>query len=182
MSTSETIFPVAAGTSTISTISRLSTIDLNLRLALRQHGITALRVALGIVFVWFGALKIVGESPVVAMIQTAFPFMPEPFFLRFLGVWEIAIGAGLISGIALRATLVLFLAQMTGTLSAPLMAPSMFFTHGNLLLLTSDGEFVVKNIVLITAGLVIAAYALKPVVTPPDGTKRTLVSTIRALL
>jgi uncharacterized membrane protein YkgB len=172
---------VGAGTS-ISTITRLSTIDLNLRAALRSHGITALRVALGIVFAWFGALKIVGHSPVVAMIQTAFPFMPEPFFLRFLGVWEIAIGAGLISGIALRATLLLFLAQMTGTLSAPLMAPSLFFTHGNLLLLTSDGEFVVKNIVLITAGLVIAAYALKPVVAPPDDVKRTFFSTIRALL
>jgi putative oxidoreductase len=181
MSTTESIFPVRAGTSTISTISRLSTIDLNLRVALRSHGVTALRIALGIVFVWFGALKIVGHSPVIALIQTAFPFMPEPFFLRFLGVWEIAIGAGLISGIALRLTLVLFLAQMSGTLSAPLMAPSMFFAHGNLLLLTTQGEFVVKNIVLITAGLVIAAYALKPVTLPNTG-KSGIFSTVRAFL
>jgi putative oxidoreductase len=181
MSSTETSFPVQPGNHTLTAISRFSLVDSSLRSALRQWGITSLRIALGIVFVWFGALKLVDHSPVLALIQTAYPFIPEPFFLHFLGVWEIAIGIGLISGIALRLTLALFLAQMSGTLMAPLMAPSLFFDRGNLFLLTTQGEFVVKNIVLITAGLVIAAYALKPVRVHVSE-KRGVVATILALL
>lgn len=154
------------GTFALSTISRFSSLDHSIRAALQRWGITSLRIALGIVFVWFGALKLAGHSPVLALVQTAYPWMPEPFFLNFLGLWEVAIGTGLITGLALRLTLVLFLAQMSGTLIAPLMAPSLFFSQHNLLLLTTEGEFVVKNIVLITAGLVIAAYALEPVKVP----------------
>jgi putative oxidoreductase len=176
MSSRETSFPVDSGAFAFSTISRFSSLDDALRAALQRWGIIALRVALGIVFVWFGALKLAGHSPVLALIQTAYPWMPEPFFLNFLGVWEIAIGTGLITGLALRLTLALFLAQMSGTLMAPLMAPSLFFSQHNLLLLTAEGEFVVKNFVLITAGLVIAAYALKPVRVPTA--KPGMISTI----
>jgi len=163
MSSINTSLPDQTGTFSLDTFTRMHAIDASIRDALRRWGVPALRVALGIVFVWFGALKLAGQSPVLALIQTAYPFLPEPLFIRFLGVWEIAIGVGLVTGLALRLTLVLFLAQMSGTLMAPLMAPSLFFIHGNLLLLTAEGEFVVKNFVLITAGLVIAAYALKPV-------------------
>ncbi|MGA3132884.1 MAG: DoxX family membrane protein [Terracidiphilus sp.] len=129
---------------------------------LRKWGVIPLRVTLGAVFLWFGVLKIAGVSPVVSMIQTAFPFMPEPYFIQGLGAVEVLIGLGLTSGIALRLALPLFLFQMGGTFIAPLMAPSLFFAKGNLLMLTSDGEFVVKNLVLVTAGLVVAAYELKP--------------------
>jgi putative oxidoreductase len=181
MSSIETSFPQHTVARFPNTFTRVSSLDSTLRTILQRWGVPALRVALGIVFVWFGALKIAGQSPVVAMIQTAFPFMPEPFFLRFLGVFEIAIGAGLISGVALRLTLAMFLGQMSGTLMAPLMAPSLFFARGNLLLLTADGEFVVKNFVLITAGLVIAAYALKPVRLPAKG-KRSLLAMVLSLL
>jgi putative oxidoreductase len=139
-----------------------SNLDYTIRRELQNWGVIALRIALGIVFLWFGALKIMGSSPVVGLIQTSFPFMPEPYFIRGLGVLEIMIGLGLATGFALRPTLLLFLAQMMGTLTAPLMAPSLFFAKGNILLLTTEGEFVVKNLVLITAGLVIAAYGLKP--------------------
>jgi putative oxidoreductase len=137
-------------------------LDYTIRRELQDWGVTALRIALGIVFIWFGALKIMGTSPVVGMIQTAFPFMPEPYFIKGLGGVEILIGLGLATGFALRPTLLVFLAQMGGTLTAPIMAPSLFFTKGNLFLLTTEGEFVVKNLVLISAGLVIAAYGLKP--------------------
>ena len=181
MSSIETSFPEHTVARVPKTFTRVSSLDSTVRDALQRWGVPALRVALGIVFVWFGALKIAGQSPVVAMIQTAFPFMPEPFFLRSLGIVEVAIGVGLISGIALRLTLAVFLGQMTGTLSAPLLAPSLFFAHGNLLLLTTEGEFVVKNFVLITAGLVIAAYSLKPVRIPAQA-RRSLVAMVLSLL
>jgi uncharacterized membrane protein YkgB len=146
-----------------SRIARYGRVEEHVRDIVQQYGIAVLRIAIGIVFIWFGALKIVDQSPVLALIQTAYPFMPEPLFLHGLGYVEIVIGAGLVSGVALRATLVLFLGQMCGTLTALALAPRLFFAHGNPLLLTSEGEFVAKNIVFITAGLLIAGYALKPI-------------------
>lgn len=174
--TTPTSFP-----SSTSTIARYGRLEDSAREALRNYGVTSLRVAIGIIFLWFGILKIADQSPVVSLIQTAYPFMPEPFFIRFLGAWEAVVGIGLISGVALRATLVLFLAQMSGTLSALVLAPSLFFAHGNVLLLTTEGEFVAKNIVFITAGLVVAAYSLKPI--GERSTQRQgLVATVASLL
>jgi uncharacterized membrane protein YkgB len=174
-------FNTSSTANTNSTLSRYSRAEDQVRESLRQHGVTALRVAIGIIFLWFGILKVTDQSPVVAMIQTAFPFMPHPFFVHFLGAWEIAIGIGLISGVALRLTLALFLGQMTGTLSTLVMAPKLCFMHGNVLLLTTEGEFVAKNIVFITAGLVVAAYSLKPI-SAISLHRRSLVATIISLL
>lgn len=164
-----------------ATLTRYSDFEDRARELLRQHGIKALRVAIGIIFLWFGVLKMIDQSPVVSLIQTAYPFMPEPFFIRFLGVWETVIGLGLISGVALRATLALFVMQMSGTFTALVLAPKIFFVHGNLLLLTTEGEFVAKNIVFITAGLVIAAYSLKPI-GDVSAQRRGLVATLASLL
>jgi hypothetical protein len=55
----------------------------------------------------------------------------------------------------MRLTLLLFLAQMVGTFLTFLILPNVVFQHGNPLLLTVEGEFVVKNLVLIAAGLVV---------------------------
>ena len=71
------------------------------------------------------------------------------------------IGCGLICKRALRCTLALLLLHMTGTLIALGQAPSLFFLKSNPLLLTMEGEFVVKNVALIAAGLVIGGYEVK---------------------
>ena len=125
---------------------------------LRRSGIPVLRVCLGIVFFWFGALKVLGVSPVAGIIHTAYPFMPYPAFILVLGIWEVLIGIGLIFNIALRATLALLWLQMLGTLTALILAPSLFFADGNIFLLRTEGEFVIKNLVLIAAGMVIGGF------------------------
>ena len=125
---------------------------------MQQQSITLLRIALGIVFLWFGALKIVGVSPVADLIAQTYSFLPAESFLMVLGIYEIIIGIGLMFKIALRATLALLWIQMLGTFGALVLAPHLFFLGGNPLLLTAQGEFIVKNIVLITAGLVIGGY------------------------
>ena len=127
---------------------------------MQKYGVHLLRIALGIVFVWFGALKVFGVSPVLHLIQSTYTFLPEPAFLIVLGIWEIIIGIGLIFKIFFRATLLLLWMQMFGTLTAPLLEPSIFF-NGNVFLLTMEGEFVVKNFVLLAASLAIGGYELK---------------------
>jgi hypothetical protein len=57
----------------------------------------------------------------------------------------------------LRVALALFAAQMVGTFLVFLVLPDVAFTEGNPLRLTDEGEFVVKNLVLFTAGLVVGS-------------------------
>lgn len=122
--------------------------------------IPVLRVALAIVFVWFGILKVTGQSPVAGLIAQTYSFFPAAPFLFVLGIWEIAIGLGLYFKISLRVTLALLWLQMFGTLIALLLNPEIFFVHHNPFLLTTDGEFVIKNFVLIAASLVVGGYEI----------------------
>ena len=120
-------------------------------------GIRLLRICLGIVFIWFGALKVSGHSPVVALVAAAVPWFPPETFVPFLGAWEILVGAGLLFRIALRLVLLLFWLQMAGTFLVLVLRPDIAFQGGNPLLLTTEGEFVIKNLVLISAGLVVGS-------------------------
>lgn len=129
---------------------------------LRRWSLTLLRISLGIVYVWFGAMKVIGTSPVVDLIQNLHPNYPEPMFCLVLGVWEIVIGLGFLSGKFLRTTLILMWAQMGGIMIGLFTDPELFFQPASPISLTYDGEFLIKNLVLIAASLVIAAHGLKP--------------------
>jgi putative oxidoreductase len=129
---------------------------------LRRWSITALRLALGSVFLWFGALKVFGSSPVASLIQETYTFMPISIFLLILGVWEMVIGIGIILKRALRFVLILLGIHLIGTFTAIGFNPGIFFVQGVPFCLTVDGEFVIKNVVLMTAALVIAGYEVKP--------------------
>lgn len=140
----------------------ISNLDDLLLGVLRRWSIPALRGALALVFVWFGALKLLGFSPVLALIEQTYTFLPAPHFVLILGGWEILIGIGLIFKRALRFVLILMCVHLTGTFVALYLAPTRFFLHGIPLLLTADGEFVVKNLVLVASGLVIGGHDVKP--------------------
>jgi len=116
-----------------------------------------LRISLGVVFVWFGALKVFGVSPVSDLVGETVYWVDPDWFVPILGGAEILIGAALIGGRMLRTVLLLFIAQMAGTALVFLVLPEVAFSDGNPLKLTVEGEFVVKNLVLLTAGLVVGA-------------------------
>ena len=143
----------------LSLVFQLDDLVLN---TLRRWSITALRLALGSIFLWFGALKLFGNSPVASLIQETYSFMPINAFVLVLGVWETVIGLGIILKRALRWVLILLCIHLMGTFSAIWFNPRIFFVRGVPFCLTVDGEFVVKNLVLITAALVIAGHELKP--------------------
>jgi uncharacterized membrane protein YphA (DoxX/SURF4 family) len=116
-----------------------------------------LRVTLGVVFVWFGALKLFpGLSPAEDLVRATVPFLPGRIFLPFLGFWEIVIGLGFLTGRALRLTIFLLFLQMPGTMAPVVLLPEQVFTafpFG----LTLEGQYIVKNLVLIAGALVIGA-------------------------
>ncbi|HLW37518.1 MAG TPA: DUF417 family protein [Candidatus Eremiobacteraceae bacterium] len=123
----------------------------------RRYSIPVLRVALGIVFLWFGLLKVFGVSPVADMVVRTAYFLPPKLALVGMGVLETIIGLGLLSGIAMRFTLALFFLQMLGTFLTVVTRPAMLVQNGNPLVLSVYGEFLLKNLVLIAAGLTIAS-------------------------
>ena len=124
---------------------------------MERYGVTVLRVAVAIVFIWFGALKVIDRSPVEGLVKDTIFFLPEDTFFVVIGVWEIAIGVGLLVPVLLRLTLALFWLQMAGTFLSLIVVPDRAFQDGNPLLLDVTGEFIVKNLVLIAAGLVIGS-------------------------
>jgi uncharacterized membrane protein YkgB len=139
--------------------SKIDSIALGL---MARYGLTLLRVSVGVIFFWFGALKLVpGLSPAEHLIRESITFLPMNLFLPFLAVWEMAIGLGFIIGKFQRLTIALMLAQMGGAMSPLVLRPDLIWAHfpyG----FTLEGQYVFKDIILISAALVIGA-ALKPV-------------------
>lgn len=122
---------------------------------LRRLSVPMLRISLGVVFMWFGALKVFDVSPVSDLVGSTVYWVDPDWFVPALGVFEMVVGLLLLLGRALRFTLFLFVAQMVGTFITFLVLPEVTFQDGNPLLLTVEGEFVVKNLVLISAALVV---------------------------
>lgn len=120
--------------------------------------IALLRIALGIVFLWFGALKIFGLSPVSYLIESTFLFMGENFIL-ILGIVEVLIGLGFLFKKFVRFIFIIFFFQMLGTFSSVIFNPDMFFANWNIFAPTLEGEFLIKNLVLIAAGIAVAKYS-----------------------
>lgn len=121
------------------------------------HGVKTLRVGLGIVFIWFGIIKFVpGLSPAEELVRNTVYFVPPALFQPILALWEVVIGIGLLLGKWMRLTLALLFAQMAGTALPLVLLPEVCWKQFPFVL-TLEGQYIVKNIVLIAAGLVIGA-------------------------
>jgi uncharacterized membrane protein YphA (DoxX/SURF4 family) len=136
--------------------------DVALTRWMARYGVVALRVSLGIVFFWFGVLKFFpGLSPAQDLatrtIETlTFGLLPPNVSIPILAAWECLIGLGLITGLFMRATLLLLLLQMLGTVTPLFFFPAETFTRVPYAP-TLEGQYIIKNIVLVTAGLVLGA-------------------------
>jgi putative oxidoreductase len=128
----------------------------------QRYAPIALRMSLAVVFVWFGALKIVGMSPVHDLLAATLPFIDPNILVPGLGVVEVVLGLAVASGVFRRVTLLVLSGHLVGTFLTFVMATSLMFQHGNPLTLTSDGEFVVKNLILISAALLLIGTYSRP--------------------
>jgi putative oxidoreductase len=114
-----------------------------------------LRVALGLVYIWFGGLKVANRSDIFDLVAATLPFVNPHVFVPLLGVFEILLGIGLFTGRLPRLVLIGVLGHLAGTFLSVITAPSFMWHNGNPLLLTMDGEFVLKNLILICGALVL---------------------------
>ncbi|MBB5802101.1 putative membrane protein YkgB [Saccharothrix ecbatanensis] len=122
---------------------------------MNARAVTLLRCSLGLVFVWFGALKIADVTPVADLVARTAPWLDRDLLLNSLGAAEVVLGAAFWLGRRLLWVAAAASAHLLGTFLVLLVQPHAVFQAGNPLLLTTEGEFIVKNLVLITACLVL---------------------------
>ena len=128
---------------------------------LAEHGLTLLRISIGLIFVWFGVLKFwPGLSPADQLATETidrlfFGLITEDLARVLLAILETTIGIGLVTGKFMRFTLLLLVGQMLGAATPLFLFPEV--TWSNLLVPTLEGQYILKNIVLVSAGLTIGA-------------------------
>lgn len=134
-------------------------LDQTLVRLMSAYGIHLLRWAIAILYIWFGSLKLIDASPAAELVVRTVFWLPPPIALVFIGSWEVLIGAGLLftHPLVLRATLFLLWLQIAGTFQVFFLLPEAALRGGNPLLPTLEGQYAIKNLVLITAGLVIGS-------------------------
>lgn len=141
---------------------KLQKLDISITRWMASAGLPLLRLSIGIIFLWFGGLKYFeGLSPAediaTRTIETiTFGMIPEKLILYGLATWEVLIGLGLIFRVFLRETLLLLYLQMIGTFMPVFLFPEdvfMVFPYS----LTMEGQYIIKNLVVLSAGIVLGA-------------------------
>ena len=136
-------------------------IDLRITRWMARYSLDILRFALGVVFIWFGALKFFpGLSPAEELVRNTIYFFDPDFFLPVLAAWEVLIGIGFLSGFFTnklqRLTILLLFMQMIGAALPLVLLPEVCWTNFPFVL-TLEGQYIVKNLVIIGSALVLGA-------------------------
>jgi uncharacterized membrane protein YphA (DoxX/SURF4 family) len=143
-------------------LSRFDRLDRAITQWMARYGVLILRISVGIVFFWFGILKFFPNlSPAQDLAGRtievlSFGLVQPAISLPVLAAWEVLIGLGLITGKFMRATLFLLALQMLGTLTPMLLFPAETWQVFPISP-TLEGQYIIKNLVLISAGIVIGA-------------------------
>ena len=122
-----------------------------------KFGVTLLRYSLGIIYIWFGALKPLGLSPAQELVENTVYWFEDPkTFVPILGVWEVVIGITICIKPLIRVALFLLFIQMPGTFLPLILFPEVCFTDFPIGL-TLEGQYIVKNLIIISAAIVVGS-------------------------
>ncbi len=137
-------------------------VDARITAALARTGVPALRLGLGLVFLWFGVLKFLPDLSPAADLATrtierlTFGVVGPELSLPILAIWETLIGLGLLTGRFLWWTLLLLALQMAGAVTPLVLFPGETFTQFPIAP-SLEGQYIIKNIVLIGAAMVVGS-------------------------
>ena len=126
-----------------------------------RWGVTLLRYSLGVIYICFGALKPLGLSPAQELVEnTVYWFENPKTFVPILGIWEVVIGITMIVKPLIRVSIILLFIQMPGTFLPLVLFPEVCFTNFPFGL-TLEGQYIVKNLIIISAALVVGSTVRK---------------------
>ena len=126
----------------------------------RRVSVPGARFGLFVVFFWFGILKVIGLSPASGLVERLFEqsivFMSFHSFIIFFGLFECLIGILFLIKGAERIVIPLLFIHMVTTFGPLFILPQE--TWSGFLVPTLEGQYIIKNLVIIAAGIGIAAH------------------------
>ena len=115
---------------------------------------------MGVIFVFFGALKLFpGASPAESLVMEAiqtmtFGLVPGRAGVAFTGLIEVALGLLLVTGRLRRLTIYVLGLELVGILAPLAVLPTRLFEG---VMPTIEGQYVLKDIIVFASGMVLAA-------------------------
>ena len=126
---------------------------------LKRIGFPVARLAIFIVFFWFGFLKVLDLSPanplVSSLLEKTLPFISFETFIILFGIYEMFIGLSfLISGWE-RIAVFFLVPHMLATFLPLVLLPSVVWS--GFLIPTLEGQYIIKNLLIISLAIILAA-------------------------
>jgi uncharacterized membrane protein YkgB len=135
----------------------LHRIDTRIAAWMKRYGFVVMRIAVAIIFIWFGALKFFpGLSPASDLVAKTVYWLPPNVFIPILAAWEVLIGLCLLYRPLIRPALVLLFLQMSGTFLPLVILPEATWLHFPYAP-TLEGQYIFKNLIIIGAAMVIGS-------------------------
>ena len=136
-------------------------LDIFITKFMSKWGITFLRYSLGLIYIWFGILKPFGLSPAQELVvNTVYWFENPKTFVPILGWWEVVIGLTMCIKPLIRVSIFLLFIQMPGTFLPLILLPEVCFSNFPFGL-TLEGQYIIKNLIIISAALVVGSTVRK---------------------
>ncbi len=125
----------------------------------RKYVYTFGRFALFVIYAWFGALKILGQSPanplVARLLEKTLPFISFSHFIIILGVFEVVIGVLFLMPRFYKIAFTFFLLHMVMVAAPLFMLPKVIWV--STLVPTLEGQYIIKNLALVSIVLFLAS-------------------------
>jgi uncharacterized membrane protein YkgB len=121
--------------------------------------IWSLRIAMAVVYIWFGGLKVFGLSPAHDLVVRTITYFFPPQMVPVLGYWEVAIGVCFLFRKTLPLAIGLFALHVPGTMTPLAVLRDLSFVQFPFVP-SMVGQYIVKNLVLIGAVITIGRAVL----------------------
>ncbi len=132
-----------------------------------RHGVGLVRLTIGVVFVWFGALKLIpGVSPAEGLVTSTADALaalvglgtPDRLVIVALGLFEVGVGLAMVLDRRRQTVVALLLAHMACTALPLVLLPEIIWGEFPVSL-TLEGQYIVKNVIIVAAATVVGATA-----------------------
>ncbi len=141
----------------------LDALDQRIASFMGKWGLPSVRFSLGIIFIWFGILKPLGISAAAPLVKATVSWMPlisPETALHVIGWWEVIIGVTFLFPQTTRIAIALLFLQMGGTFMPLVLLPEVTFQVGRIPYgPTMEGQYILKNLLIISAALVVGGTA-----------------------
>ena len=120
----------------------------------RQWGMHLLRYSLSVIYIWFGILKPLGLSPASGLVEQSIFWFSSEWFVPVLGIWEVVIGLMLLFKPTVRYAVLMIYVHLICTFIPFISLPESAMVEASLQL-TLVGQYIIKNLTLFVAAIII---------------------------